>query len=391
MSQHVGRVADELRLAGDNLVDANQGAAFEKGKEQLNRIASVADAFSHNAHVMAEATGRLFGVHAYGSNIVHVAQTGLAALPPAERVAAEQAFLHAFPAEFQPAVTAAIPQISQLTTPVEAHQPTDITTGIDEHTQAFTHHQTTPAGWNAAAGLSAVAGPATGSSHYAASQHAGQPTGHPGHTPTTPAAHLPAGTSPPPAAAPTHVGRTQPAGLWASPRNPTTAPQPTRGPVPAAGRGGSGHVLGTTRTTGGPLGSTPGRSLLSSGQLATGTGQVHAPATPAIGASPRAGQSPTPGHHLAGGHTPHTGGVGGHPPAGSTAHSAGGPPAHQKTTGTARPVAAMPPMTPAAQQNGRHKPVKTMTTAVESDANTQAIFGNRRPALPGVIGEWTKH
>lgn len=100
-----------------------------------------------------------------------------------------------------------------------------------------------------------------------------------------------------------------------------------------------------------------------------------------MGPQPHAGAAPGPGGVGPGPHSS-TSGAGNSPVAGQGA----------KQGSAMRPAVPLAPAS--AGENSEQKqrrPVKAVTTAVEADANTQAIFGNRRPALPGVIGEWAKH
>lgn len=236
MARALAAVADELNAVAADVTGANTGAVFDSAAGRITEMAARAGHFSANAMVMAQHTQALHAAHAAGNAEVQAARAAVTAMPPAERIAAEQAFLTTFVPRFQASLAPAIPAVHMLMDPATAQgggqvseNPQYATTNarIDEAAGAWRgagNHLVTQA-------ATVLGGGAPQASHYAGpSGMAGPPAL------TTPASH-PLGS--PAAAAPTLGGATV--------RSPASAGRPA--PAPPHRSAGPGPWAGPTEST----------------------------------------------------------------------------------------------------------------------------------------------
>ncbi len=120
MARALAAVADELNGVAADVTGANTGAVFDSAAGRITEMAARAGHFSANATVMAQHTQALHAAHAAGNAEVQAARAAVTAMPPAERIAAEQAFLTTFVPKFQASLAPAIPAVSMLMDPATA-------------------------------------------------------------------------------------------------------------------------------------------------------------------------------------------------------------------------------------------------------------------------------
>lgn len=441
MARALAAVADELNAVATDVTGANTGAVFDSAAGRITEMAARAGHFSANATVMAQHTQALHAAHAAGNAEVQAARAAVTAMPPAERIAAEQAFLTTFVPRFQASLAPAIPAVHMLMDPATAQgggqvseNPQYATTNarIDEAAGAWRgagNHLVTQA-------ATALGGGAPQASHYAGpSGMAGQPAL------TNPASH-PLGS--PAAAAPALGGANGPIPGLGGTTGGSAAPVLSRGGVLGGANGINGGVGaggGTGRA--GALGAvSPASGAASqSGMLApgafgapgnSGSARTATPTSPRLGGSanmPRGiggglpggegapalgavraggagafggsagGSAGLAGAHSPGGRAGFGGAMPGAPGAGTPGVSGAGVPAAGAGTGGGQagtgmrggmPVAPMMGANGAGQSGGRSRSVKAVTTAVELDENRRKLLGEPTPTVPGVIGDWAR-
>ena len=120
MARALAAVADELNAVAADVTGANTGAVFDSAAGRITEMAARAGHFSANAMVMAQHTQALHAAHAAGNAEVQAARAAVTAMPPAERIAAEQAFLTTFVPRFQASLAPAIPAVHMLMDPATA-------------------------------------------------------------------------------------------------------------------------------------------------------------------------------------------------------------------------------------------------------------------------------
>ncbi|WP_448854765.1 hypothetical protein [Corynebacterium frankenforstense] len=439
MARALAAVADELNAVAADVTGANTGAVFDSAAGRITEMAARAGHFSANATVMAQHTQALHAAHAAGNAEVQAARAAVTALPPAERIAAEQAFLTTFVPRFQASLAPAIPAVSMLMDPATAQgggqvgdNPQYATTNarIDEAAGAWRgagNHLVTQA-------ATALGGATPQASHYAGpSGTAGQPAltspaSHPLGSPATVAPTLGGANGPVPgiggttgasAAAPLSrsgalggangingglraggAGRTGSLGT-ASPVSGVASQSGMLAPG-AFGAGNSGSARTDTPTSS-RLGGSANMPRSIGGGLPGGAG------SPALGAvrgggagsfgGSAGGSAGLAGANSPGGRAGFGGVVPGAPGAGAPGVSGAGVPTAGAGTGGGQagtgmrggmPVAPMMGANGAGQSGGRSRSVKAVTTAVELDENRRKLLGEPTPTVPGVIGDWAR-
>lgn len=115
LSTAIAQVAAGLHGVAGKLAGANSGDVISAAVEKISSVAAAGDTFAGNAAVMTASVQQLAAIKSQGAVQVNLARTALAAIVlPAERIAAEQAFLAAFPASFSPSVVTGVPPIRNL-------------------------------------------------------------------------------------------------------------------------------------------------------------------------------------------------------------------------------------------------------------------------------------
>ena len=439
MARALAAVADELNAVAADVTGANTGAVFDSAAGRITEMAARAGHFSANAMVMAQHTQALHAAHAAGNAEVQAARAAVTAMPPAERIAAEQAFLTTFVPRFQASLAPAIPAVSMLMDPATAQgggqvseNPQYATTNarIDEAAGAWRgagNHLVTQA-------ATVLGGGAPQASHYAGpSGMAGPPAL------TTPASH-PLGS--PAAAAPTLGGANGPVpGIGGTTGASAAAPLSRSGALGGAngingglGAGGAGRTgsLGTASPVSGVASQSGMLAPGAFGAGNSGSARTDTPTSPRLGGSanmPRGiggglpggagspalgavrgggagsfggsagGSAGLAGAHSPGGRAGFGGVVPGAPGAGAPGVSGAGVPTAGAGTGGGQagtgmrggmPVAPMMGANGAGQSGGSSRSVKAVTTAVELDENRRKLLGEPTPTVPGVIGDWAR-
>ncbi|MDK6260647.1 hypothetical protein QP119_09525 [Corynebacterium frankenforstense] len=439
MARALAAVADELNAVAADVTGANTGAVFDSAAGRITEMAARAGHFSANAMVMAQHTQALHAAHAAGNAEVQAARAAVTAMPPAERIAAEQAFLTTFVPRFQASLAPAIPAVHMLMDPATAQgggqvseNPQYATTNarIDEAAGAWRgagNHLVTQA-------ATVLGGGAPQASHYAGpSGMAGPPAL------TTPASH-PLGS--PAAAAPTLGGANGPVpGIGGTTGASAAAPLSRSGALGGAngingglGAGGAGRTgsLGTASPVSGVASQSGMLAPGAFGAGNSGSARTDTPTSPRLGGSanmPRGiggglpggagspalgavrgggagsfggsagGSAGLAGAHSPGGRAGFGGVVPGAPGAGAPGVSGAGVPTAGAGTGGGQagtgmrggmPVAPMMGANGAGQSGGSSRSVKAVTTAVELDENRRKLLGEPTPTVPGVIGDWAR-
>ncbi|MGP6172688.1 hypothetical protein [Corynebacterium sp. A21] len=115
LSTSIAQVAAGLHGVAGRLAAGNSGDVIAAAVEKVSAVATAGDTFAMNAAVMTTSVQQLAAIKSQGAVQVNLARTALAAIVlPAERIAAEQAFLATFPASFSPSVVTGVPPIRNL-------------------------------------------------------------------------------------------------------------------------------------------------------------------------------------------------------------------------------------------------------------------------------------
>lgn len=386
MSADAAQLAADLHSIASEVAASNRGEVIDAAATTIEQAAAKAMHFSINAGAMALSVGNLLTIHAEGSAVVADATAKTAMITnPAQKVAAEEAFVGAFMTTiFPPMLQVGVPVLRNLmVTPPEGGYGSQIPTGMREIVAA-----SGPALPKALRSLDAV-------THNLASNKPGSQARAQAaleelqsiSAPTTEAARtvLPtaadtssrgAGTSfSPPSSTGMSSGVPSMAAIPTHPSGANTSIMGTRGPMLTGQRVSGGSPRGGASVHGHSL---SGHGLAGAGRISGGVpsgasyspgGQLHGALRP--GAMPLGSAS--------GGLAPGTATA----TAGSTTNSGsrsgvygapGGVAQHNRGAGSGR----------------KKNPVRSVLMPAEQDANKRALLGKQRPVVPGPIGAWAR-
>ncbi|QGU07940.1 hypothetical protein COCCU_10105 [Corynebacterium occultum] len=115
LSTSVAQVAAGLHGVAGRLAAENSGDVITAAAEKISAVAAAGDTFAANSAVMTTSVQQLAAIKSQGAVQVNMARSALAAIvEPVEKMAAERAFLVAFPASFSPSVVTGVPPIRNL-------------------------------------------------------------------------------------------------------------------------------------------------------------------------------------------------------------------------------------------------------------------------------------
>ncbi len=384
MASTISEVSASLdRVAGELLAN-NSGEVFEQASARIAEVAEAGSVFSQNAREMSRSVGTLNQIYMGHKMSVFMAAASIAMIKePAERAAAESAYLASFQSAFQGDVRAGVPGIDNLMRVKGADgSGGGLALGMSDIAgsgAAFTTHGLTPQGFSAATGGGAAAAHSVGAGDFGAvaDNLGGMEVGD---LQTSTASVGAAGSTLSNASGMSGVGAlNSPAGggaMAAAPfmgmngRHGANAGQrfSNAGLNPMNSRTQSASAMGPMGPMMGSAGAGGGAGVGGVGAAGSNThrGGMRQALTPQSGNSASAAGAQTPSGMM-------TGGVG------------------KASQSTARPMMPMMPMGGAggAQPKNTGK-VKTVTSAVEQDANLAALLGDRGPVVPGVIGDWVR-
>ncbi|RNE49598.1 hypothetical protein [Corynebacterium alimapuense] len=407
LSAEATAISQGLHSIAGELGSSNQGEVVEAAVEKISEVARAGETFSQNAATMGTSVEQLAAIKSQGAVKVNLTKAALAAIvEPAERIAAEQAFLQSFPASFSPFVATGVPPIRNLMVmDASGDGGSNIALGMSEidgdgekhdaagmrapgasqgllhaagHAMGAGNFGTASRGIDAVAGVdgsqllqanqvaTVAASTTSGTSALSGPGSLGSGIGTSGGTSGGLAAGSPGFGGPVPASLP--------GGLAA--RSAVSGPSRGFSTDPAAlanmagmgtARNGSGSVLGTGAgmpAVGRASGSAGLGAAGSSGTSAGTAGSGVRAATPAVGS----GIAP--------------------------ATTASGTNAVRPSNGQSSGRSMMPmmgaPMTGGAGGGSKTPRIKAVTSAVEQDDNTAALLGDRGSVVPGVIGAWAR-
>lgn len=404
MSADVSSIAGELQAVASDLGSRNRGDVIEAAIGKIAEVARAGETFATNSTIMAQSVERVNVVQQQGALTVAMAMPAInAILNPVARAAAERSFLMSFPASYTPAVATGVPPIRNLMVMDPAPD------GGGEVALGMGHVEGTGSKHNAT-GLRAPGAPlealtalqrAVGAGDFGTVQAgvddlarvdgAALDSVVRGADVGTTAASTGTLTAPPSIAAPGLVSTGAGAGGAGG-----SLPGPVGGPLAAGGPlGGVGQS--PTSTAGAGRAPLPGAPLPGGVQATGGVAPVGSAAAAgrpgfgrlASGAPVAAGLPSGVGGTRAPGGMP-GGAPGGVSGAGMTNGAVGS--AASRSGGGTAPRGMMPMMGApmAGQAQGKQSKVKSVTSAVEEDANVAALLGERPAVVPGVIGAWAR-
>lgn len=115
LSTSIAQVAAGLHAVAVRLVAENSGEVITAAAGKIAAVAAAGDTFAVNAAVMTTSVQQLAAIKSQGAVQVNLARSALATIvEPVEKIAAERAFLAAFPASFSPSVISGVPPIRNL-------------------------------------------------------------------------------------------------------------------------------------------------------------------------------------------------------------------------------------------------------------------------------------
>ena len=379
MSSTISEVSESLRRVAGELLDSNAGEVFEQASLRITEVAEAGSVFAGNAKEMSRSVGTLNSIYTGHKMSVFMAALSISMIKePAERAAAESTFLGSFESAFQSDVRAGVPGIDNLMR-VRSSDGSGggIALGMSEISgsgAAFNTQGLTPQGLSAAGGGVASA-PAVGAGSFGTVGE--NLDGMEVSDLKTSAASVGAGSS----------TMSNTAGMGGV--NPLGSGGGVAGSTPIMGMTGRHGINGgITRS------SNAGLSPLMNAR--TQSASAMGPMGPMMGAAGGGGVggAATTGANGARGGVKQALAQSGHGASTSPTQSSSGltgGAVGKASQSTARPMMPMMPMSGAggAPQRNTGK-VKTVTSAVEQDANIAALLGNRGPVVPGVIGDWVR-
>ncbi|MDO5668742.1 MAG: hypothetical protein Q4G50_01935 [Corynebacterium sp.] len=381
MSADVAGIAGRLQSVVSDLSARNRGDVIEAAIGKISEVAQAGETFAANSTTMGNTVQTINVIQQQGAVTVAAAMPVINAIPnPLARAAAERSFLASFPASYNPAVAMGVPPIRNLMVMDPAPDgggevamgmgsvegqgrkhdatglrapgaPLEILGGLQRAVEAGSFN-TVQEGVHQLAGVDGAGLVQAGDVGTLAA----------GHTPVSMPAGLGSMGMPATGGVPS-AGTAIAPGSLGSPALSTPMPgMPVslgQSQTTAAGAGRSASGLGSTMG-GVPVG---GMGPIGAGQMARGRGVGSGAAELA---APVATAAPVTGA-----------GIG----AGGTSRSTGG---------MGRGMMPMMGAPMGAQQQSKSAKVKTVTSAVEEDANVSALLGERQPVVPGVIGAWAR-
>lgn len=392
MAEAISSVSAGLSEVAGRLLTENTGEAFEAAARNIEEVAGAGDTFAANARTMAGSVGNLNRLHESHRMQVALAAMSIRAIPdPAQRAAAEKAFLASFRSTFQADVMSGMPPVDNLMQLSGGGGAADgIALGMGEIAgtgEQWSAQGLLAAGANAAQLIGTVARAAQqpGMGGFGAVEDnlgalgIGDLATAAASTASTPSATLP--------------GSQSPAGGAGGPGGVNGAGGMAGFGVPLA-TGMGRHALGGSGTGGGP---SPFSTGLNGGagqesqmgartQSASAAGTTMTPMMGGAGAGVGPG---TTGGRLETRQSAPAVGTGG--PGSATPGAPASGAAGSASQSAARSMMPMMPMAGAgaggATSTGK---VKSVTSAVEEDRNIAALLGDRGPVVPGVIGDWVR-
>lgn len=381
MASTISEVSASLDRVAGELLASNAGEVFEQASARIVEVAEAGSVFSQNAREMSRSVGILNQIYMGHKMSVFMAAASIAMIKePAERAAAESAYLASFQSAFQGDVRAGVPGIDNLMRVKGADgSGGGLALGMSDIAgsgTAFTTHGLTPQGFSAATGGGAAAAHSVGVGDFGAVAD--------------------------------NLGDMDVSDLETSTASVGAAGSTLSNTSGLAGIGGMNSSAGGGAMAAAPFMGMNGRhGLNTAGQRFSNAGlnPMNARTQSASAMSPMGSMMGAAGAGAGGvgaaGSNTHRGGMRQAlaSQSGNAASATGAQTSSGMMTGgvgkasqsTARPMMPMMPMGAAggAQPKNTGK-VKTVTSAVEQDANLAALLGDRGPVVPGVIGDWVR-
>lgn len=377
MSADVAGIAGRLQTVASDLSARNRGDVIEAAIGKISEVAQAGETFAANSTTMGNTVQTINVIQQQGAVTVAAAMPVINAIPnPIARAAAERSFLASFPASYNPAVATGVPPIRNLMVmdpapdgggevalgmgSVEGNgrkhdasglrapgAPLEILGGLQRAIEAGSFN-------NVQEGVQQLAG-VNGAGLEQAVRAGDVGTWAAGHAPVSMPAGIGALGGPATGGVPTPGPLGAPALATPMPGMPVSLGQ-SQTTAAGAGTGRTSTGLGGGVPLGGvgPIGA--GQAARGRG-IGTGVGDI---AAPPVAAAPVTG-------------------------AGN-----GGGGASRSTGAMGRGMMPMMGAPMGAQQQQKSAKVKTVTSAVEEDANVSALLGERQPVVPGVIGAWAR-
>lgn len=384
MASTISEVSASLDRVAGELLASNSGEVFEQASARITEVAQAGSTFSQNAREMSRSVGTLNKIYLGHKMQVFLASMSISMIKdPVERAAAESSFLASFESSFQSDVTAGVPGIDNLMRMRNSDgSGGDVALGLSDikgSGESFTTQGLAPQGFSGGGGGVAAA-PTIGAGSFGTV--ANSLDGMKVNDLQTMVASVGAGS--PGVSSPGLTGVAGGVGGAGSVAGGPAGGVPMMGSTARPGFAGGGprfsnaglhQLMGSRTQSASALGSMP--PMVGAGGAGVGSGASGAGAAGINGARANSRQALA----SSGGNTQSAAGLTG---------GAGGVGA-KASQSMPRPMMPMMPLGAAGGGNQKNAgKVKSVTSAVEEDANIAALLGDRGPVVPGVIGDWVR-